>query len=132
MSISYRVNHPISAEQFVEVCRGSGLRRPIDDLPRIHRMVVNANLTVTAWEGDRLIGLARSLTDYGFCCYLSDLAVCKEHQHSGIGKELIRRTKELIGDECMLLLLAAPEANAYYPHIGLEKVERGWIISRKR
>jgi len=85
---------------------------------------------LTAWDGDMLIGFARSLTDYGFCCYMSDLAVRAEYQRHGIGKELIRRTKQHVGDQCMLLLLSAPEAMAYYPHVGFAKVENGWIIAR--
>jgi GNAT superfamily N-acetyltransferase len=131
MDIQYRTNQPIAAEAFAELCRSSGLRRPIDDLARIQRMLDNANLLLTAWDGDFLIGFARSLTDYGFCCYMSDLAVRAEYQRHGIGQELIRRTKQHVGDQCMLLLLSAPEAMAYYPHIGFAKVENGWIIVRE-
>jgi ribosomal protein S18 acetylase RimI-like enzyme len=132
VEITYRINHAITAEGFVEVCRSSGLRRPIDDLARIQRMLDNANLTLSAWHAERLIGFARSLTDYGFCCYMSDLAVRAEYQKQGIGKELIRRTKAHIGSDCMLLLLSAPEAMDYYPHVGFAKVENGWIIPREQ
>jgi GNAT superfamily N-acetyltransferase len=132
MEIRYRANAPITAEQFVEVWRSAGLRRPVNDLPRIQHMLDNANLMLTSWAGDQLIGFARSLTDYVFCCYLSDLAVRQGYQRSGIGKELIRRTQETIGEESMLLLLAAPEAMSYYPHIGFDRVDCGWIINRKR
>ena len=131
MDIQYRTNQPITAEAFAELCRRSRLRRPIDDLARIQRMLDNANLLLTAWDGDLLIGFARSLTDYGFCCYMSDLAVRAEYQRHGIGQELIRRTKQHVGGQCMLLLLSAPEAMAYYPHIGFAKVENGWIIVRE-
>lgn len=130
MEITYRVNHPITAQDFVEMCRSSGLRRPLERLERIQRMLDNANLTITAWDGERLVGFARSLTDYGFCCYMSDLAVRGEYQKHGIGQELVRRTQAQIGPECMLLLLAAPEAMGYYPHVGFSKVENGWIIPR--
>ncbi len=132
MEITYRINRPISADQFISVCRSSGLRRPLENLDRVQRMLDNANLTITAWDGEQLIGFARSLTDFGFCCYLSDLAVRAEYQRGGIGKELIRRTKERVGDECMLLLLAAPDAMSYYPHVGFLQVENGWIIPRSK
>ncbi len=132
MEISYRVNAPVTTEQVIDLFRSSGLRRPIDQPERIARMLQHANLTITAWEGDRLVGIARALTDFSFCCYLSDLAVEKTAQKSGIGKELIRRVREAIGEESMLLLLAAPEAMEYYPHIGFEKSERAWIINRQR
>ena len=132
MNLTYQINTPITAEQFVALCLSSGLRRPIDDQPRIQRMLDHANLTLTAWDGETLVGFARSLTDYSFCCYMSDLAVRAEYQRHGIGQQLIRRTKEIIGDECMLLLLAAPDAMSYYPHIGFIKVENGWIIPREQ
>ncbi|MEP7199582.1 MAG: GNAT family N-acetyltransferase, partial [Chloroflexota bacterium] len=92
MNLTYQINTPITAEQFVALCLSSGLRRPIDDQPRIQRMLDHANLTLTAWDGETLVGFARSLTDYGFCCYMSDLAVRAEYQRHGIGQQLIRRT----------------------------------------
>jgi predicted N-acetyltransferase YhbS len=95
-------------------------------------MVANANLVVCARDGEKLVGIARALTDFSYCCYLSDLAVDREYQRMGIGRELVRLVHEQVGDESMLLLLAAPEAQEYYPHIGFEKVENGWIIRRKR
>ncbi len=132
MNITYRVNAPVTTEQVIDLFRASGIRRPIDQPERIARMLQHANLTITAWEGGKLVGIARALTDFSFCCYLSDLAVDKTFQRSGIGKELIRRVQEAIGEESMLLLLAAPEAMEYYPHIGFEKSERAWGINRKR
>jgi GNAT superfamily N-acetyltransferase len=132
MTITYRVNAPITAEAVADLFRSSGIRRPVDDLPRIQRMLDHANLTITAWDGEQLVGIARALTDFSFCCYLSDLAVARDYQKSGIGKALVHRVQEAIGDESMLLLLAAPEAMAYYPHIGFQKVERAWEIPRKK
>jgi ribosomal protein S18 acetylase RimI-like enzyme len=104
----------------------------MEDLERIQRMIQHANLILTAWDGEKLVGIARALTDFSYCCYLSDLAVDREYQRHGIGKELIRRLRESLGDEVMLLLLAAPEATDYYPHIGFEKAENAWRIPRKR
>jgi GNAT superfamily N-acetyltransferase len=104
----------------------------VDDLPRLEKMLAHANLVIGAYLDGRLVGIARALTDFSYCCYLSDLAVVKEFQHRGIGRELIRRVKERVGDESMLLLLSAPTAMEYYPKVGLEKVENGWIIKRTR
>ncbi len=132
MNLTYRVNAPITAEAVADLFRSSGIRRPVDDLPRIQRMLDHANLTITVWDGDKLVGIARALTDFSFCCYLSDLAVARDYQKNGIGKALVHRVQEAIGDESMLLLLAAPEAMEYYPHIGFQKVERAWEIPRKR
>jgi GNAT superfamily N-acetyltransferase len=122
----------VSAAELAALFRASGINRPVDDLPRLEKMLAHANLVLGAYLDGRLIGIARALTDFSFCCYLSDLAVAREHQHRGIGRELIRRVKERVGEHSMLLLLSAPEAMGYYPKVGLEKVENGWIIKRAK
>lgn len=132
MRISYRMERVVDAAKVAELFRRSGIRRPVDDVERVGRMIAHANLIVCAYDGGRLVGIARALTDFSFCCYLSDLAVDQEYQRNGIGKELVRRVQEAIGEEAMLLLLAAPDAMDYYPHIGFEKAENAWIIHRRR
>ncbi len=129
--ITYRINHPLKTQDIIDVFGSAGMRRPTKDPPRIEKMFANPNLTISAWDGDKLVGISRSLTDFSFCCYLSDLAVRKEYQKLGIGKELMRITKENIGENVMLLLLSAPPAIDYYPKVGFEKVTNGFIIKRK-
>jgi GNAT superfamily N-acetyltransferase len=131
-SVSYMEAPLVSARQLAELFRSSGIRRPIDDLPRLEKMLQHANLVIGAYAGTRLVGIARALTDFSYCCYLSDLAVAKEHHNLGIGRELINRVKQRVGEQTMLLLLASPEAMEYYPKIGFEPVANGWIIKRKR
>jgi ribosomal protein S18 acetylase RimI-like enzyme len=80
----------------------------------------------------KLVGVSRSLTDFCYCCYLSDLAVRKEYQTSGIGKKLIELTKSVIGDQTALILLSAPAAMEFYPKIGFSKIENGFIIKRSK
>ena len=130
--ISYRRDPVVTAEEVADCFRRSGIRRPVEDVERIGRMLKHANLTFCAYDGEKLVGIARSLTDFSFACYLSDLAVDKDYQRSGIGRELIRLTEEVIGEESMLLLLAAPDAMDYYPHVGFDKAENAWIKRRKR
>jgi predicted N-acetyltransferase YhbS len=103
-----------------------GARRPIDQPERIALMLQNANLVVSAWDGTKLVGLARSLSDFAYCTYLSDLAVDVAYQRRGIGKELMRRTQEA-GGLATLLLFAAPAAVHYYPHVGFE-AGSGWML----
>lgn len=131
--IQYRVQEKISVEQFMDLLRRSTLanRRPLDRAERVQRMLDNANLIVTAWEGDRLVGVSRAVTDFSYCCYLSDLAVDEAYQRAGIGKELVRRTREAAGLECTLLLLSAPAAMGYYPKIGFEKLDNAFAIQRE-
>lgn len=131
-SIKYRVNARINADQVIEVFKSSGINRPVDNKKRIQQMFDNSNLTVTAWRGFELVGIARSVTDHCYCCYLSDLAVKEEFKSKGIGKMLIEITKDTIGEETMLLLLSAPPAMEYYPRVGFEKVDNGFIIKRAK
>lgn len=130
--IQYHHDRAITAEQFIDVLNRSTLaeRRPVHDPARIQRMLDHGNVLVTAWDGDLLVGISRGLADFAFCCYLSDLAVDIAYQKKGIGKELIRRTHEAAGPETTLILLAAPKAVNYYPHIGMERMVECFIIKR--
>lgn len=132
MHIEYKVDAPITTEQFIEVLNKStlGERRPVDDYECMEGMVNNANLNITAWHRAEIIGIARSITDYNYSCYLADLAVDKKYQNMGIGKKLIKLTQAQLGPKCSLLLLAAPAANSYYEHIGFENNPRCWVLGR--
>ena len=132
MEIEYKVNYTPSLEDIISVYESSGINRPTKDKERIQQMYDASNLIITAWFDSKLVGIARSLTDYCYCCYLSDLAVRKEYQKSGIGKKLIELTKWEIGEQSMLLLLAAPSAIDYYPKVGMEKVNNSFIIKRSK
>ncbi|MDF0717788.1 GNAT family N-acetyltransferase [Muricauda sp. 334s03] len=118
--IEYKVEHNLKVEEFREVLINStlGNRRPINHHDTLRKMVEMGNLTITARHKGKLIGVSRSLTDFSFCTYLSDLAVDLSYQKRGIGKELIRRTK-MEAPDAKLILLAAPEAISYYPKIGM-------------
>ena len=129
--ITYKINQPLKTRDIIDVFDSSGMIRPTKDPKRIEKMFANSNLTISAWDEEKLVGISRSVTDFSFCCYLSDLAVHKDYQKLGIGKELIRITKEKIGESVMLLLLSTPAAMEYYPKVGFEKVENGFIIKRK-
>jgi ribosomal protein S18 acetylase RimI-like enzyme len=130
--IEYRHNISLAAADVAAVFDNSGIRRPTKDLARIERMFENANLVISAWDQNKLVGVCRALTDFSYCCYLSDLAVDKAYQKHGIGSELITRVQEAIGDEVALILLSSPEAMGYYPKLGFEKVENGFIFKRIR
>lgn len=127
--IIYTRENVLDVEEFKSVLIRStlGERRPVDNHERLTKMVGNANLIITARENDLLIGVARSLTDFAFCTYLSDLAVDVKYQKGGIGKELIRRTK-LEAPDAKLILLAAPAARGYYPKIGMTQFEYCFML----
>lgn len=130
MAIEYRVGNEldVDVDVVIDVYRDStlGLRRPIDDRVRMQQMLAQASLVVSAWDGDRLVGIARSLSDFCYATYLSDLAVRLAYQHQGIGKELIRRTQRE-GGQAKIVLFAAPAAVDYYPKVGF-RPGSGWIL----
>ena len=134
MNIEYRTNHRISVDEFISLLKRSGLaeRRPIDDRDCLSGMLTHCNLLVTAWAEEVVVGVARSVTDFHYACYLSDLAVDTAFQKHGIGIELQRRTQDQIGPRCKLILLAAPLANGYYPKIGYSNNPHCWVIGKDR
>lgn len=132
LEVTYSFDKNPSPDQIIELYNKAGLPRPTDDRERIAKLYRNSNLIVTAWSGDRLVGVSRSITDWAWSCYLADLAVDPEFQKFGIGKKLVHLTKEKIGDETMLLLLSVPTAMTYYPKIGLIKEDRAFTMLRKK
>ena len=128
--IRYSTGNDLDLDAVIELYRAStlGERRPVDDRERMAAMMRHANLVVTAWDGDLLVGISRALSDFSFITYLSDLAVRQSHQKQGIGKELMRRTQALAGKNARLLLLAAPAAEKYYPHIGFTHHPQAWML----
>tara|TARA_Y100001935_G_scaffold238369_1_gene224811 strand:+ start:170844 stop:171251 length:408 start_codon:yes stop_codon:yes gene_type:complete len=127
--ISFQTEHHIEPSEFRNVLIRSTLgdRRPVNDPERIKKMAENASLIITARDGKKLVGIARSVTDFTYCTYLSDLAVDQDYQKQGIGKDLIRLTK-LAVPEASLILLSAPAARHYYPKIGMDKHEACYIL----
>jgi GNAT superfamily N-acetyltransferase len=134
MPISYANEPDLPAEEFrgVLVASSLGARRPIGDLARLNEMLRRADLVLTARDGALLVGVARSIADFSYCCYLSDLAVASSHQRQGIGRRLVAETRERAGEQATLLLVAAPDAAGYYDHIGLQHIPGCWAIPRTR
>ncbi len=133
MDIRYEDARSITSGEFCSVLSrcSLGVRRPLEDGDRIAAMLKNADLIVTAWAGDLLVGVARSVTDFVYCCYLSDLAVDEAWQGRGVGTELIRRTQARLHPAAKLMLLAAPDATGYYPKIGFEPHPSAWVIGAR-
>ncbi len=130
MPIVYAQEPDLSAEAFRDVLIAStlGERRPVEDLARLGRMLREADLIVTARDRDRLVGISRALTDFSYCCYLSDLAVDVAYQRQGIGRRLIAETRALAGPLTTLILVAAPNAESYYPRIGMIQRPSCWTL----
>lgn len=144
--VTYQINTPITPYQFIDVLKKCSLgeRRPIDSPFIIKAMLDNADLLVTAWvdkdhdkshieavsdtnSDKQLIGIARCITDFSYCCYLSDIAVDEAYQHQGIGKLMIKKIEQQLPPNCKIILLSAPQASEYYPKIGFIKHESAWV-----
>ncbi len=127
--ITYRVGKNFTLDEFINVYQTStlGERRPIEDRARMQSMMENANLIVTAWSQETLVGISRSLSDFVYATYLSDLAVDRNYQNRGIGKELIRRT-QAEAPKAKVILLSAPKATEYYPRLGMQQHPSAWWI----
>ena len=130
--LTYQLEAKLTPDEFVDVLRRSTLaeRRPIDEPATIRAMLTNADVIMTARSSNLLVGVSRAITDFGYCTYLSDLAVDSQFQRRGIGRELIRLTHEAAGLNTTLILLAAPKAVDYYPHIGMSKHDSCWMTKR--
>ena len=131
--IEYQLEPQLSVDEFIDVLQRStlGERRPVHDRQTMQQMLTNASIIFTARHESLLVGVSRALTDYSFCTYLSDLAVDQQFQRQGIGQALLQRTHTAAGLNTTLILLAAPQAATYYPHIGLTEHPSCWFIPRQ-
>lgn len=130
-SVEYETNGTLTVEDFRSVLERStlGKRRPVDDWSCLEQMVQHSNLIVCAKYQGRLIGVVRALTEFSYCCYISDMAVDQTFQRQGIGKELLRRTKETLGVQCKMIVFSAPAAQQYYPRRGFTRHQQAWRLS---
>jgi predicted N-acetyltransferase YhbS len=127
--IEYRCGNDLDLDAVIDLYRAStlGARRPVDDRDRMRTMLDRANLVVTAWDGALLVGISRAISDFAYATYLSDLAVRVSHQRQGIGKELMRQT-QAAAPRATVILLAAPAAEPYYPHVGFTHHPQAWVL----
>ena len=133
VSVEYKINQPITVAQFIGLLKRStlGERRSIEDRACMAGMLSNSNLTVSAWDNAEIVCIARSMTDFHYACYLSDLAESKKYQKTDIGRQLQILTQQQLGPSCSLILIAAPAANAYYEHLGYTNNQRCWVLERE-
>ena len=128
--ITYRIGNDLDLDEVIGLLKATslGVRRPVDNRDAIANMIRHGNLTVTAWDGPLMVGIARSLTDFSFVAYLSDLAVRESHQRRGIGRELIRITRAELGPAAKVVLLSAPAVVDYYPQLGFTQHPSAWTL----
>jgi len=134
LNIEYKLNPNLTDSEFIDILDRSTLaeRRPVDDKACIEGMLKNADIIITAYDNEKLIGVARSITDFHYCCYLSDLAVDKHYQQLGIGTKLIDMTQQQLNEKCKIILLSAPSAREYYPKVGFTQHPSAWTLARDK
>lgn len=133
MNLVYAINGVCTVNEVREVFMRSGIRRPVGDTDRLQRMIDHADEIITARDGDKLIGFLRAITDYSYCCYVSDIAVDIDYQDSGIGKELIRLLRNKLGEEeVQYVLTSAPKALGFYEKLGFERNHNAFVLRRKK
>lgn len=131
--IAYKINEATRIETIIELFYHSDYL-PIEDMSdisRLMKMFKNANLVVSAWDNDKLVGISRSLCDFSYCCYLSDICVHKEYRKRNIGQRLVEKTKEKAGKECKLILHSNTHALQFYKKIGMQRISDAFIIQRE-
>lgn len=131
--LTFQLEPELTAAEFVSLLERSTLaaRRPVDSPATIDGMLRHASVIATARRGGMLVGVARAISDFSYCTYLSDLAVDCAFQRQGIGRRLIDQAHSAAGKHTTLILLAAPAARDYYPHIGMQAHDSCWIIPRR-
>lgn len=131
--LTFQLEPELAAAEFVSLLERSTLaaRRPVDSPDTIEGMLRHASVIATARKGGLLVGVARAISDFSYCTYLSDLAVDSAFQRQGIGRRLIDQAHLAAGKHTTLILLAAPAARDYYPHIGMQAHDSCWIIPRR-
>ncbi|MFM7628086.1 MAG: GNAT family N-acetyltransferase [Algoriphagus sp.] len=123
--IKYQLEPRVSLEEFQEILLESGLskRRPMDQPQVLEKMILGANLLLTAREEGKLVGLLRGLSDFSYRTFVADLAVARSHQRRGIGKQLLIVCRQ-VAPEARILLMSAEDAIPFYQKIGFQLHER--------
>lgn len=131
LNIEYKLNPNLTDNEFIDILNRStlGERRPVNDKECISGMLKNADIIIVATDNEKVIGVARSITDFNYCCYLSDLAVDEKYQKHGIGKKLMDMTQKQLNKKCKIILLSAPNATEYYPKVGFTQHTSAWTLA---
>lgn len=114
MELTFAVNEVVDVQEAVALLkRAERKQRDSGDEHRLVRIVPEANIVVTARDGQKLVGLARGLKEHSGCCYLSDLIVDREYAAHAVGEKLIRQVAKQVGENSLIVLVPAPQAHAY-------------------
>ena len=128
--IHYTTEKSVDIEQVIHLYKQSfiELKRPVEDKLKMEALIDHANVIITAWDNKTLVGICRGFSDFNFVTYISDLAVLKDYQTQGIGKELLAKVKDFTDHSTRLVLLSNVSANTYYEKLGFSRHDRAWVL----
>lgn len=136
-AVLYACEPALDAAEFRRVLVESGLGaiRPVDDEPRLRKMLSASDLVLTARLDEprrTLVGVARAVTDFAWCCYLSDLAVSATAQGRGVGMGLLTEARRQLGPGVSLILASVPEAVGFYEAAGMARLPDAFWFRREQ
>lgn len=91
---------------------------------------LSKTINVTAYDGERLVGSLRILSDGYFFGTITELLVLPEYQGKGVGSRLLQLARE--STPTMLYFGAQPGVEVFYEKNGCEKGLQSYVIRKKR
>ncbi len=129
MAIKISETRNIPPEKIIALYKANGwssAEKPTE----LYNALMNAHTLVTAWDGDRLVGLGNAISDGCLVVYYPHLLVHPHYQNRGIGKMIMDRMQEKYGHFHMQMLTADEGAIKFYEKMGFVragKTEPMWI-----
>ncbi|HSQ60000.1 MAG TPA: GNAT family N-acetyltransferase [Acidobacteriota bacterium] len=102
-------------------------------LEQVRRALDHSRPVITAWDGTRLVGFTRVISDLTYRATIWDVIVADTHQKLGIGREMMRRVlghPEL--ESVTMFLLLTKDRHRFYEHLGFETDRELSMILRRR
>jgi len=130
MPVTYATNGPVTPQEILTLLAFGGFPRPLNDPERIQRMLENGSFYVTARDEGRLVGFVRCLTDYAYYGLVTEVAVAPSHKGKGVGREMLRITRETATPKATLILTSSGEGLPYYKHLGREWDAKAFRLRR--
>jgi GNAT superfamily N-acetyltransferase len=119
-SISFRESKDVSKSDVLDLYRAnswSSANKP----DQLHPALLNSHSLVTAWDGDRLVGLANAISDGFLVVYYPHVVVHPNYQRNGIGRRMMARLMKRYKGFHQHSVLADVNAVAFYESCGFER-----------
>lgn len=96
-------------------------------------MLRHTDLTISAWDGEQLVGFGRVLTDFVYRATIWDVIVDRAHHRQGIGTEIVRRILNHPRLDHVELFWLCTRRPGFYERLGFSSKEQtGMVWSRSQ